>query len=1026
MAEFFETSKSSFELLGHRNWRRPQLGALGAVIAHWSLGRPEPTVVSIPTGSGKTAVGLAAPFLATETPARVLVLSPARHVRRQLADQFASYEQLVQLGVLPEELRPPSVYEMAGRADDWSTLAEHDVVVALPNSISPLHYEEDAQPPRDLFDLLIVDEAHHAPARTWSALLDHFTSAPALLLTATPQRRDGKRIPGSLEYYYPLRLALEEGFYKPIEPMLLGAHHDKAKNDLAIATSAAELLSANEHATSVALVRAGSIERLRELGGVYAGVGIDLSLLHNRLSKSTQAEIVDALRAGDGRAVGVVGMLGEGFDLPAIRLLCYHDKHRSVPATAQLIGRLARVHPRFPQSSVLITVADADVYPELKGVLRDLYDEDTDWAVVLPGILDEEIAREREDRVFVRDLPESTTEVEPSHLAPLKRAFVYEVPADWQPPFLTTIPEELRAGAQLLGGQVVYAGTIDRARMLVVVIRYVDRPKWSTDPALSNVRYELHVAIHRKPPRTDLPGVVLLNLDRDGIRRTLEELLSLDTVSRLAGPERLGPYLDSLDRLSVSSVGIRNTNAATRGRASYRNFMGSGVDRGLRSVDVTRSALGHVMFQVSTDTGASNAGAAIEKAKLWLTRYGPLRELSDWADATARQLWFPQVARQGPLLPGVERGQTLNVWPSTRPLAAELSPLLVGIGLELWQGGARLGAIEDLNLYVNDDPTGTLADIEAPHDAGLRIVGILNERDANAHRCVWKATIDTQGRIVADPDVEVRRGYATSEALSAVLEGQPPTIYFLDGTTTIGALRYDSRTPAATFDPQRLRTTSWAGVDITAETRRTAEERSEGKRSIHEYLEGYLRDRPRLGISRWILCNDGSGEIADYVVVEELPSGEVALGLWHAKGAKGGAAAVRIGDFQEVVAQAIRSRGVLPSTAVWEQLGRRLNGDESPRATLVDGSDDADRLRQKLGLADDEDGDGAEPPWTQRLPVVRGSIGIAQPGLSAERLRQELQASPATPAAVGLTQLFSVLSDTAVSDGAELQVLVSD
>jgi hypothetical protein len=136
---------------------------------------------------------------------------------------------------------------------------------------------------------------------------------------------------------------------------------------------------------------------------------------------------------------------------------------------------------------------------------------------------------------------------------------------------------------------------------------------------------------------------------------------------------------------------------------------------------------------------------------------------------------------------------------------------------------------------------------------------------------------------------------------------------------------------------------------------------------------------------------------------------------------------VRIGDFQVVVAQAIRSRGTLPSTGVWEQLARRLDGEEAPRATIVDGSDDAALLRERLGLAEkgEDVRDEALAAWTQRLPIVRGSIGIAQPGLSAARMREELQATPVPAGAEGLRQLFSVLLDTAISDGADLQLLVS-
>lgn len=1027
MGDFYRQAAGHVVLLGNRaqGWRRAQLGALGATMAHWSLAEREPTVISIPTGTGKTAVGMAAPFLMTDPPRRVLVLAPAQQIRRQLVQHFSTYAQLQRLGVLPEAAGAPTVFEMSGRTADWSALEPFDVVVALPNSISPVHYDDSQQPSRGLFDLIVVDEAHHAPAETWRAVLDHFADARALLLTATPRRRDGKRIPGSLEYYYPLRRALDEGLYKPIQPVLLPPPDpsDRSQSDALIAAHTADLLATDEHQTSALLVRGGTVARLHELHTVYEAAGVDLALLHNGMSEARQREVVDRLRAGQLQAVGVVGMLGEGFDLPSLRLVAYHDKHRSLPATVQLIGRLARVDPAYPQPSSLIAVSDVDVFPELKGILRQLYDEDADWAEVLPGIIDADIQRERLDREFAERLPPSRTEVDPTHLQPTKRAFVYEVPPDWDPPFLTQLPPELQEGVSFVGGSILYVGADADAGLLVVVVRYIDRPKWSTDPALSNVLYELHVVAYRKPPRVTLPGLVLLNLDRDGLQRTFESILGLDEVGRLAGPERIGDYLDSLDRISVSSVGVRSTNAATRGRATYRNFMGRGVDRGLRTVDMARSALGHVMFQVHTTDGAANAGGAVERSKLWLTRYGQLRELSEWVDATAVLLWFPQQTAQGPLLPGVDRGHRFEDWPEARPLAAELYPGLLGIGLELWDAGTRLGSLEDLDLYVNDDPTGTLQDVETAHGGTLRIVGVLHDRDNNREACVWEASINTEGRVTPTRDLLVRRGYGDTESLAAILELQPPTIYFLDGTTTIGPVRYDSRTLTSAFDPRLLVAIDWNGVDITAETPRTAAGRGAGEVSVHDRLADYLRSRPRLGTARWIIHNDGAGEIADYLVVEELPTGEVHLGLWHAKASHGATPGVRIKDWQEVVAQALRSRRQFPSTMLWSELAARLTGQAHPRATLVDGSDDPALLNRRLGLSDTED--AAEQPWTRRYPVVRGTLAVVQPGLSAQALRDELIADPVPPGAQSLQELFSVLSDTAISDGAELVLVVS-
>ena len=222
----------------------------------------------------------------------------------------------------------------------------------------------------------------------------------------------------------------------------------------------------------------------------------------------------------------------------------------------QLIGRLARVDPAHPQPSSLITIADVDVFPELKGVLRQLYEEDADWVEVLPGIIDADIERERLDREFAERLPASRTEVDPTHLRPLKRACVYEVPHDWQPTFLAApLPPELQEGAPFVGGTILYAGADPDAGLLVVVVRYVDRPRWSTDPALADLRYELHVVAHRRPPRIDLPGLVLLNLSRDGVQRTARSSARMET-NRAAG------------RLAKGAAGQSRTTGQVRVRAT--------------------------------------------------------------------------------------------------------------------------------------------------------------------------------------------------------------------------------------------------------------------------------------------------------------------------------------------------------------------------------------------------------------------------------------------------------------------------
>src|SRR5947207_15981120 len=107
--DFFKNERDAFQLT-NAQWRAPQLGALGSLLAHWSLVPEEPALVSLPTGAGKTGVALAAPFLAPRTPGRVLVLVPSTAIRDQMVRAFSTMRLLREIRALtrwhePERIR---------------------------------------------------------------------------------------------------------------------------------------------------------------------------------------------------------------------------------------------------------------------------------------------------------------------------------------------------------------------------------------------------------------------------------------------------------------------------------------------------------------------------------------------------------------------------------------------------------------------------------------------------------------------------------------------------------------------------------------------------------------------------------------------------------------------------------------------------------------------------------------------------------------------------------------------------------
>jgi hypothetical protein len=569
-----------------------------------------------------------------------------------------------------------------------------------------------------------------------------------------------------------------------------------------------------------------SVPRAAQLARLYETQGLAVSVLHSGIGRVAQQRIIDGLKAGEHRAVAVVGMLVEGFDLPRLRIVAYHDKHKSLPATVQLVGRLARVDERHPQPAVLVAVRDVDVFPELPGVVRALYEEDSDWSQILPGLIDEEVAESAADRDYVAafTVPPPAVSLEAVH--PLRRAVILEVEpaASWVPSFCGGVIPDLLQPGQLLGGQtILYSGLNQAADTLLVITTAVVRPRWHDDPGLDSVSYDLHLVSYRRSAQAQMPSLLLINTSDGGVHRDLLRLLEADGRTRAADPTRLHEAFDSLERTSASSVGVRN-NYASRGIPSYRMYAGSGVDRGLREADTAFGSIGHAMVQVSDGNGTYTAGIATGKGKYWETRRSPLRTYDTFITELAERYWFPPESLAGQLLPDVLRGRRLAAWPTAQPLAVELDFALIGSGWRL----PGLGALEDLELRAHAIGSGDVLPLEAI------------DLQRNGQPVIWRGQQDLLGYITADgDDLLIGRGFSGRVPFSRLLSERPPTIFFNDGTTVSGTSLYNSRTGTRALPIDVLEEHEWAGVDLRAETRATATRRGQGC-SVHEAVERYL------------------------------------------------------------------------------------------------------------------------------------------------------------------------------------------
>ncbi len=374
--------------------RNAQIGGLHSIAAHFTL-YDDPAIVVMPTGTGKTAVLMLAAFVLRAN--RVLVVTPSKLVRNQISRMFKDLHPLREIGAIwgaPE----PRVREVTGKIrslDAWNELRDYDVVVGTPNSISPA-YQNVADPPDDdLFDLLLIDEAHHSPAKTWNEIIETFPRAKKVLYTATPFRRDRLEIKGKFIYTYPLRQAYNDGIFSRIEyvPVEVTANTDV---DVSIAQTAEAIYRQDREngLRHFLLVRTDSKKRADELKIIYAAnTSLNLVTIHSGHGYAYVNRSVDKLLTGELDGVICVNMFGEGFDFPNLKIAAIHSPHRSLATTLQFIGRFARTNA--DDIGIAKFVAERS---EIKVDTERLYEEDAVWQELVTNLSQARIEREQEVR----------------------------------------------------------------------------------------------------------------------------------------------------------------------------------------------------------------------------------------------------------------------------------------------------------------------------------------------------------------------------------------------------------------------------------------------------------------------------------------------------------------------------------------------------------------------------------------------------------------------------------------------------
>lgn len=232
------------------------------------------------------------------------------------------------------------------------------------------------------FDVVIVDEFHHAEAATYRAVLDHLEPQVLLALTATPERSDGldirKWTDGRTAFDMRLWHALDRQLLAPFqyfgvadetaaihEAWAGGRYQDRKLGELYTGNDIRAALILKNVKRIVADTRSmkalgfcATVEHAEFMAERFTSAGLPAVALSGQDAQAVRQEQIRRLRSGEIVAIFTRDIFNEGVDIPDVDTILLLRPTESATVFLQQIGRGLRRHPDKDVCTVLDFVAN--------------------------------------------------------------------------------------------------------------------------------------------------------------------------------------------------------------------------------------------------------------------------------------------------------------------------------------------------------------------------------------------------------------------------------------------------------------------------------------------------------------------------------------------------------------------------------------------------------------------------------------------------------------------------------------------
>jgi DNA repair protein RadD len=321
-----------------------QINAVADINRVVAIGKRRPLLIA-PTGAGKTVVVTEIIRQYVAQSKRVVVIAHSREIITQTSLKLSAHSiahGIILAGLtmqLDEPVQVCSVQTLWARA---------------------MRTEKMPLPPADL---LIVDEAHHCPARTYRRIIESYPNAILLGATATPCRGDGRGLGGIFDVIVETpqvadliaeKFLVKTRVYAPVNPDLQDV--EVRKGDY-VEAQLAERIDRDDLVGDIVthwhkhgerrktVCFAINVAHSLHIRNEFIRSGVKAEHIDGQTPKPDRDAVLRRLASGETELVSNCAVLGEGWDLPAVSCIVLARPTRKMGLYRQMVGRVLRPAP---------------------------------------------------------------------------------------------------------------------------------------------------------------------------------------------------------------------------------------------------------------------------------------------------------------------------------------------------------------------------------------------------------------------------------------------------------------------------------------------------------------------------------------------------------------------------------------------------------------------------------------------------------------------------------------------------------